>query len=132
MSVIRNLVVIGVSFALAYFGTTLVYHLFLGTLDYAVFAWIIASYTTIVAFFLTVFGGRHRFWWVALAIVPFFLIYLRLVLPPIEFITTSYNFLEASYFLAAWGVFLVTGLGLGYLANKILHKLVPGFMAKIG
>ena len=130
MNIIRNLVLIVISLAVAYFGTSLWYNLFLGALDYGVFAWMVAMYTLVATMLLTFFENRHPYWWITLAIAPLFFMYLYLVLPPFKFIT-NFDFREPVYWFVLWSVFVVTGIGLGTFLRKILTKLAPQFMAKI-
>ncbi len=129
MNIIRNLVLIAISFAVAYYGTSLWYNVFLGALDYGVFAWIVAIYTLLATLLLTIFEIRHPNWWVTLAVAPLFFMYLYLVLPPFKFIS-NFDFGEPVYWLLLWSVFVGAGVGLGTLLRKTLTKLAPQFMAK--
>lgn len=129
MIIIRNLVFIGVSFGLAYYGAAYWFHIS-GRLDYGLVAWIVAIYTLVATFLLTVFGGRHRYWWIAFAVAPFLFLFFFLVLPPIGLIS-SFELRENLYWLCVWGLFLGVGIGVGLPVRRVLIKLVPSFMSRI-
>lgn len=68
-----------------------------------------------VFFFLTAFGGKYKYWWIGIFLIPSAWFYLQFDLLHIYF--------PVILGLTAWG--------LGIVVNKTLHKLAPAFMARI-
>ena len=124
MAGIRLLLVI-VSYVLAYFlGAYLgILYTFLfpasvtGSLPDAAANWLIGVPTALVVFiffFLTLAGGKYKYWWIGISLIPAIWFYTMFDLLHIYF--------PIILGLIAWG--------LGTMANKMLQKFHPSFMAK--
>ena len=74
-----------------------------------------AALIVLVVSCITTVGGKHKYWWIGVALIPAIL--FELLIDPLHI-----------YFPIILGVI---AWGLGTLANKALHKLAPGIMAKI-
>lgn len=83
--------------------------------DLGVLIWMLVIYSFFTVAFLTMFGGRYKYWWMGVAVAPVI---------AFHFTVDMYHvFLIIVWTLIAWG--------LGTLAHKTLQKLAPAFMAKI-
>jgi|GEM_PF-3507845 len=130
MAIIRGSIIIVLSFLVAYYGASMGYHLFSSSLDYGIFAWIVAIYSLTVSLLFTIFEEKHPYVWVIVAIAPLLFLFLRLVLPPLEFIT-SFNLGDSAYLLLGWSVFIVVGIGSGVVIKKILMRFSPKFLTRL-
>jgi len=89
-----------------------------GSLPDAAANWLIGAPTALVVFiffFLISVGGKYKYWWMGVFLIPSIWFYVQFDLLHIYF--------PVLLGLIAWG--------LGTLANKTLKKLAPSFMARI-
>ena len=85
----------------------------------AIGAWIVGlplAIIFLITFLIHASGKKQAWWWTIIPLLPAVLFELALDI--------LHLYIPIALGLIAWG--------LGIMANKILHKLVPGFMAKIG
>lgn len=83
--------------------------------DLGILIWTVLVYASTGIVLLVTFGGRHKYWWIALVLVPAFLLQVT--------VDIYHIFLLLIWSSIAWL--------LGTLLNKTLTKLAPQFMAKI-
>lgn len=83
--------------------------------DLGVLIWMVLTYGFFVTAFLTALGGRRKYWWIGISLIPAIL--FEVVLDPLHI-----------YFPIILGVI---AWGLGTMAHRVLTKLAPSFMAKV-
>ena len=140
ISFILNLSLVAVVVLLTYFLTPRTYESIFcrylsscggGWVDYGPVLWAVALYTLLISLFLVTFGGLLRYWWVGVCNAPVFLLILYLALPPLVNIQ-NFDFFGTIYLLGVWSIYIAGGLASGLVIRKIIQKLVPGVMGKIG
>ena len=92
-----------------------------GWADYGQVVWVVVVYTLLTTMFLSGFGALLRYLWIAVLLLPIFLVIIRMIYPQMEDVVI----------LVYWMLCILIGLGTGFLARKVLGRLAPGFMANL-
>lgn len=83
--------------------------------DLGILVWIVFLYIFFATILLTVLGGRYKYWWIGISLLPAIL--FEIAIDPLHI------YFPIILGLIAWG--------LGTMAHKVLQKLYPSFISKI-